>query len=83
MVFFVDGYAEYLSEGLSIPSSNFKVESHQLIFISLLWNYGVFKVKKGYISDNKDHPRSRSNYVLPPNELAIISIEQLENFFYF
>lgn len=44
---------------------------------SLLWNYGVVKIKKGYIIDNEDPPRPRLNCVPPYDDSAIVSIDYL------
>ncbi|PHT94928.1 hypothetical protein T459_02810 [Capsicum annuum] len=51
---FVAGYVEYLSEGMDVPSVDFKVECHRMQYASLLWNYGLHKVKKCPVSNNDD-----------------------------
>ncbi|PHT34549.1 hypothetical protein CQW23_26349 [Capsicum baccatum] len=76
-------YYKWIMEGLlknhankTVSSSaGFKVESHQLAYASLLWNYEVFKVKKRYVSDNDNPPRPRLSYVPPLDESSIASLE--------
>ncbi|KAF3684173.1 hypothetical protein FXO37_01477 [Capsicum annuum] len=51
---FVAGYVEYLSEGMDVPSVDFEVECHCMQYASLLWNYGLHKVKKCPVSNNDD-----------------------------
>ncbi|KAF3685216.1 hypothetical protein T459_23380 [Capsicum annuum] len=72
---FVVGYAEYLSEGMDIPSVGFETEYHRMRYMALLWNYGLQKAKKGYVSDNDHPPRPRTKNVSLPNETGIVSIQ--------
>ncbi|PHU14812.1 hypothetical protein BC332_16017 [Capsicum chinense] len=54
---FVAVYAEFLSDGHQIPSSEFDPQMHCIRYTSLLWDYGVNKTSNGYVSDNQDPPR--------------------------
>ncbi|KAM3216236.1 hypothetical protein P3L10_025677 [Capsicum annuum] len=59
---FVVVYAEYLSEGLGIPSLSIDVQYHRMRYATLLCKYGSIKTEKGYFSENDDPPRSRSSF---------------------
>ncbi|PHT45750.1 hypothetical protein CQW23_14908 [Capsicum baccatum] len=64
---FVDVYAEYLSEGLDIPSSEIDAHYHRLRYDSLLCKYGSLKADNGYFSENDDPPRPRMKFT--PKEI--------------
>ncbi|PHU04627.1 hypothetical protein BC332_25449 [Capsicum chinense] len=68
------GYAEYISEGMSVPSVDFEAAYHHMLYASLLRNYDLRKANKGYVSENEDPPRPRSTKHLIPNEMAIVRI---------
>ena len=51
---FIVAYAEYLSDGLQVPSCGISVDTVRLRYASLLWNYGIVKAQNGYVSNNKD-----------------------------
>ncbi|PHT83976.1 hypothetical protein T459_12419 [Capsicum annuum] len=53
----VVGYAEYLSEGMNLPSDGFEAEYHRMHYATLLRTYGIQKAQKGYFSENDDPPR--------------------------
>ncbi|PHT58368.1 hypothetical protein CQW23_00731 [Capsicum baccatum] len=53
---FVDVYAEYLSEGLGIPSSGIDAQYHRMRYVTLLCKYGSVK------AENDDPPRPRSSF---------------------
>ncbi|KAF3682155.1 hypothetical protein FXO38_01405 [Capsicum annuum] len=55
-------YAEYLSEGLVIPSLDIDAQYHRLRYASFLCKYGFVKVEKGYFSENDNSPRQRSRF---------------------
>ncbi|KAM3248655.1 hypothetical protein P3L10_010424 [Capsicum annuum] len=59
---FVAVYAEYLSEGLGIPSSGIDAQYHHMRYATLLCKYGSVKAEKGYFSENDDPPRPRSSF---------------------
>ncbi|KAM3359704.1 hypothetical protein P3S68_019415 [Capsicum galapagoense] len=59
---FVAVYAEYLSEGLVIPSSGIDAQYHRMRYATLLCKYGSVKAEKGYFSKNDDPPRSRNSF---------------------
>ncbi|PHT46771.1 hypothetical protein CQW23_15929 [Capsicum baccatum] len=72
---FVAGYKEYLSEEMNVPSDGFEAEYHRMCYATLLRKYGIQKVKKGYISENDDPPRSKSRIIQISNDNAIVCIE--------
>ncbi|PHT76956.1 putative glutathione S-transferase [Capsicum annuum] len=55
-------YAEYLSEGLDIPSSKIDAHYHRLRYVSILCKYGSVKADNGYFSENYDPPRPRMKF---------------------
>ena len=57
---FVVVYAEYLSDGLQVPSCEIIVDTLRLRYASLLWNYRILKVRKGYVSNNENPHRPRT-----------------------
>lgn len=61
-------YIEYLGGEIVVTLDGFDVESHQLRYASLLWNYGVVKKKKNNVNENEDPPRPRPNCVSPLHE---------------
>ncbi|KAM3344179.1 hypothetical protein P3S68_026271 [Capsicum galapagoense] len=71
---FVTGYAEYISEGMSVPSVDFESAYHHMRYASLLRNYDLRKANKGYVSKNEDPPRPRPTKHVIPNEMAIVRI---------
>ncbi|PHT48111.1 hypothetical protein CQW23_12319 [Capsicum baccatum] len=62
---FVAAYIKYLSDGLQISNNELDVELLHNRYATLLWNYKIVKARKGYISDSKDSPRSKSNFISP------------------
>ncbi|KAG5630109.1 hypothetical protein H5410_001826 [Solanum commersonii] len=56
---FVVAYAEFLSDGLQIPSDGIISQSLRLRYASLLWNYGILKARTSYVSNNEDPQRPR------------------------
>ncbi|KAG5621031.1 hypothetical protein H5410_006249 [Solanum commersonii] len=56
---FVVAYAEFLSDGLQIPSNGIISQSLRLRYASLLWNYGILKAPSGYVSNNEGPQRPR------------------------
>ncbi|PHU29381.1 hypothetical protein BC332_01474 [Capsicum chinense] len=67
-------YAEYISEGISVPSVDFEVAYHRMRYASLLRNYDLRKAKKNYVNENEDPPRPRRTKHSIPDEMAIIRI---------
>ncbi|KAM3326839.1 hypothetical protein P3S67_001965 [Capsicum chacoense] len=59
---FVVVYAEYLSEGLGIPSSGIDAQYHRMRYATFLCKYCSVKAEKGYFSENDDPPRPRSSF---------------------
>ncbi|KAF3663497.1 hypothetical protein FXO37_11957 [Capsicum annuum] len=71
---FVVGYAEYISEGMSVPSVDFKVAYHRMRYASLLRNYDLRKAKNDYVSENEDPSRPRPTKHSIPDEMIIVRI---------
>ncbi|KAF3671641.1 hypothetical protein FXO37_07926 [Capsicum annuum] len=59
---FVAVYAEYLSEGLDIPSSEIDAHYHCLRYASFLCKYKSVKAGNGYFSENDDPPSPRMKF---------------------
>ncbi|KAM3395880.1 hypothetical protein P3S68_004886 [Capsicum galapagoense] len=59
---FVAVYAEYLSEGLDIPSSEIDAHYYRLRYVSILCKYGSVKADNEYFSENDDPPRPRMKF---------------------
>ncbi|PHT84225.1 hypothetical protein T459_12668 [Capsicum annuum] len=72
---FVAGYAEYLSEGMNVPSDDFEAEYHRMHYATLLRKYGIQKAKKDYVSKNDDPPKSKSRIIQISDENEIVCIE--------
>ncbi|KAF3617990.1 putative protein EIN4-like [Capsicum annuum] len=72
---FVVRYAEYLSEGMFVPSIDFEAEYLRMRYTLLLQNYGLRKAKKGYVSENEDPPRPKPKSHPFTDERVIVSIE--------
>ncbi|KAM3360494.1 hypothetical protein P3S68_020206 [Capsicum galapagoense] len=71
---FIAGYAEYISEGMSVPSVDFESTYHPMRYTSLLRNFDLQKAKKDYVSENEDPPRSRRTKHSIPDEMDIVRI---------
>ncbi|KAK4729934.1 hypothetical protein R3W88_022922 [Solanum pinnatisectum] len=56
---FITAFAEFLSDGLQVPSSGIVAESLRIRYTSLLWNYGILKAQSCYVSNNEDSKRAR------------------------
>ncbi|KAH0634353.1 hypothetical protein KY284_037139 [Solanum tuberosum] len=56
-------YAEYLTDGQSIPLANFDANLHRSRYSALLWNYGNQKASSGLVSDNEDPHKPRNTFV--------------------
>ncbi|WMV47148.1 hypothetical protein MTR67_040533 [Solanum verrucosum] len=56
-------YAEYLTDGQSLPLANFDVNLHRSRYGALLWNYGNQKASSGSVSDNEDPYKPRNTFV--------------------
>ncbi|KAH0705815.1 hypothetical protein KY285_010340 [Solanum tuberosum] len=56
---FVAAYAEFLSDGLQIPSDGIISQSLRLRYASLLLYYGILKGWSDYVSNNEDPQRAR------------------------
>ncbi|KAG5585982.1 hypothetical protein H5410_046416 [Solanum commersonii] len=56
---FVPAYADFLSDGLQVPSSKIISQSICMRYASLLWNYGILKAQSGNVNNNEDPHRPR------------------------
>ena len=45
---------EFLSDLLEVPSCGINIDTLQLIYASLLWNYGISKARNGYLVTMKN-----------------------------
>ena len=55
-------FAEYLSDEINISSVSFQSDYLRNRYGTLLWKYGMDKVKAGYVSDTDDPARPKSDY---------------------
>ncbi|XP_047264168.1 uncharacterized protein LOC107866431 [Capsicum annuum] len=67
-------YAEYLSDGHQIPSSEFDPEMYRTRYTSLLWGYGLNKASNEYVDDNQDPPRPKRTFI-PSEDTEMIDVE--------
>ncbi|PHT59925.1 hypothetical protein CQW23_02288 [Capsicum baccatum] len=72
---FVVGYAEYISEGMTVPSVCFEAAYHRIRYVSHLKNYDLRKEEKDYVSENEDPPRPRPTKYSLPDEMATVNTE--------
>ncbi|KAF3656670.1 hypothetical protein FXO38_14027 [Capsicum annuum] len=66
---FVAVFAEYLSEGLGITTSDIDAQYHHLRYVILLGKYGSKKVYNGYFNENDNPSRPRSSFI--PTEKTV------------
>ncbi|KAG5601685.1 hypothetical protein H5410_033055 [Solanum commersonii] len=74
IVFFVAAYAEFLSDGLQIPSDEIISQCFRLRYDSLLWNYGILQARSGYVSNNENPQRPRPKKVKFIDENVVIKV---------
>ena len=72
---FVAAYAEYLSDGLQVPSCRISADTLRLRYASLLWDYGIVKAQNGYVSNNEDPEMRRTKKNL--RSLKILRLQPL------
>lgn len=72
---FVAAYAEFLSDGLQIPSDGIISQSLRLRYASLLWNYGILKARSGYVSNNEDSQRPRPKKAKFDENVVVTTID--------
>lgn len=56
-------YAEYLSNGFEIPTSELYTTLHRIKYASFSWDYELDKTMNEYISDNQDPPKPKQTYI--------------------
>ncbi|XP_055835052.1 uncharacterized protein LOC129903514, partial [Solanum dulcamara] len=70
---FLAMFAEYLSDGISIPSTGLNTEFFRSRYAALLWRYGCQKAMDGYVSDNDDPKKPRRD--ISPNQGELIDVQ--------
>ncbi|XP_055811771.1 uncharacterized protein LOC129881670 [Solanum dulcamara] len=66
-------FAEYLSDGISIPNTGLNVEFFRSRYATLLWRYGCQKAMDGYVSDNDDPKKPRRD--ISPSQGELIDVQ--------
>ncbi|KAK4731376.1 hypothetical protein R3W88_024364 [Solanum pinnatisectum] len=68
-------YAEFLSDGLQVPSCGIISQSFHMRYASLLWNYRILKARSGYVSNNEDPQRSKpkKEKCISPDENVVVT----------
>ncbi|XP_055822242.1 uncharacterized protein LOC129890785 [Solanum dulcamara] len=69
---FLAMFAEYLSDGISIPNIGLNAEFFRSRYATLLWKYGCQKAMDGYVSDNDDPKKPRRD--ISPNQGELIDV---------
>jgi len=67
-------FVEFLSDEINIPSNDFRSDYLRTRYATLLWKYGLNKAETGYVSENDDPTRSKSDYT-PPTEDGLVNVE--------
>ncbi|KAH0755029.1 hypothetical protein KY290_025299 [Solanum tuberosum] len=71
---YVVAFTEFLSDEINIPSISFQSDYLRNRYATLLWKYGMDKAKAGYVSDNDDPTRPKSDYTSPAED-GLINVE--------
>ncbi|KAK6796043.1 hypothetical protein RDI58_009498 [Solanum bulbocastanum] len=72
---FVAAFAEFLSDEINIPYDGFRGEYLHKRYATLLWNYGLNKTTMGYLSDNDDPSRLKSDLTpAAENENELVNV---------
>ncbi|KAK4731426.1 hypothetical protein R3W88_024414 [Solanum pinnatisectum] len=72
---FVATYAEFLSDGLQVPSYGISSETLRMMYASLLWNYGILKARSDYVSNNEDPQRPRPKKAKFDENVVVTTID--------
>ncbi|KAG5615592.1 hypothetical protein H5410_015416 [Solanum commersonii] len=72
---FVATYAEFLSDGLQVPSDRISSKTLRMRYASLLWNYGILKAQSGYVSNNEDPQRTRPKKAKIDENVVVTTID--------
>ena len=72
---FVAAYAEFLSDGLQVPSNGIISETLRMRYASLLWNYGILKARSVYVSNNEDPQRPRPKKAKFDENVVVTTID--------
>ncbi|KAG5594775.1 hypothetical protein H5410_036007 [Solanum commersonii] len=68
--FFVAAFAEFLSDGILVPSNGFRSDFYRTRYAALLWEYDIEKAKAGYVSP----PRPKSQFTSAAQE-DLVNVE--------
>ncbi|KAG5579247.1 hypothetical protein H5410_049874 [Solanum commersonii] len=72
---FVVAYAEFLSDGLQVPSYGISSETFRMRSASLLSNYGILKAQSGYVCNNEDPQRPRPKKAKFDENVVVTTID--------
>ncbi|KAG5629134.1 hypothetical protein H5410_000851 [Solanum commersonii] len=72
---FIAAYAEFLSEGLQVPSYGISSKTLRMRYASLLWNYGTLKAQSDYVSNNEDPQRPRPKKAKFDENVVVTTID--------
>ncbi|XP_055824331.1 uncharacterized protein LOC129892810 [Solanum dulcamara] len=70
---FLTIFAEYFSDGIFIPNTRLNTEFFHSSYVALLWRYGCQKAMDGYVSDNDDPKKPRSD--ISPSQGELIDVQ--------
>jgi len=71
---YVAAFAEFLSDEIKISSIPFWSDYLCTRYAALLWKYGTDKAKAGYVSENDDPTRPKSDF-LPSTDDEMINVD--------
>ncbi|PHU04882.1 hypothetical protein BC332_25704 [Capsicum chinense] len=71
ILLFVAEYAEYLNDGLQVPTNGLDAGLLRKIYGTLLLKYGEANAQKPYASDIKDPLRPKPNSAAPDEEQLV------------
>uniref|UniRef100_M1CIF2 HVA22 e n=1 Tax=Solanum tuberosum TaxID=4113 RepID=M1CIF2_SOLTU len=67
-------FFEFLSDEINMPSNDFRSDYLRTRYATLLLKYGLNKAETGYVSENDDPTRSKSDYT-PPTKDDLVNVE--------
>ncbi|XP_055802731.1 uncharacterized protein LOC129871859 [Solanum dulcamara] len=62
---FLASFFEYLSDGSSTPTTRLQAEFFRERYGALLWKYGCWKSKDGYVRENDDQKKPKRDFISP------------------
>ena len=81
--FLLPAYAQFLSDGLEVPSCGINVDTLRMRYASLLWNYTILKAQNGYVYDNEDPQRHIPKKAKIDENVAVTTIDQIGGYLYY